>query len=106
MNLKSFDKGKVLFWEIYYGIYPKNNSKRLNFLGLAISTKVCKAVGRNRLKRLIRESYLLEESKIPEGYSIVFLWNKREKPENAYFKNIYDDVKKIFSKAELYSEKG
>ena len=55
---------------------------------------------------MIRESYLLEESKIPEGYSIVFLWNKREKPENAYFKNIYDDVKKIFSKAELNSEKG
>ena len=39
MNLKSFDKGKMYFWKIFNGIYPKNNSKRFKFLGLAISTK-------------------------------------------------------------------
>lgn len=103
---KVLTKGKCFSGKYIMAFIQKNNSRKLNFLGLAISTKVCKAVGRNRLKRLIRESYLLEEPKIPEGYSIVFLWNKRERPENAYFKNIYDDVKKIFSKAELYSEKG
>ena len=35
----------------------KNNSKDINFLGIAISVKVAKAVKRNKIKRLIRENY-------------------------------------------------
>ncbi len=103
---KVLTKGKCISGKYLIAFIQKNNCKNSNLLGLAISTKTCKAVGRNRLKRLIRESYFLEEEKILDGYSIVFLWNKKQNPENVYFKAIYTDVKKIFSKSELYVEKG
>ena len=103
---KVLKKGKCISGKYLIAFIQKNNCKNSNFLGLAISTKTCKAVGRNRLKRLIRESYFLEEEKILNGYSIVFLWNKKQDPESAYFGAIYADVKKIFSKSELYVEKG
>ncbi len=67
-------------------LFKKTIVKNSNFLGLAISTKkVCKAVGRNRLKRLIRESYFWKKKRFPDGYSIVFFCGIKRKTRKCIF---------------------
>ncbi len=76
-----------------------------NFLGIAISRKLCKAVKRNKIKRLIKESYYFYESKTKSGFSIIFLWKKKVNIENATFENITNDMEKILKKAKILEEK-
>ena len=94
-NGKSFSEKNIIVY------IKKNNRFDCNFLGLAISTKICKAVGRNRLKRLIRESYYSIEKNIILGNSIVVLWNKNVDFKKANFWEIKKDMESIFRKANL-----
>ncbi|MFR7665770.1 MAG: ribonuclease P protein component [Clostridia bacterium] len=41
-------------------VYITKNNKNKNIIGIAISTKLCNAVNRNKIKRIIRESYYRE----------------------------------------------
>ena len=82
----------------------KNNYKNGNLLGIAISVKIAKAVRRNYIKRLIRETYNHIENELETGYSFVFLWKKKVDTENATYNNIKEDMKHIFSKANIYIE--
>jgi ribonuclease P protein component len=44
--------------DAYFKVLSRANDQDINRLGMAVSRRVCaKAVGRNRLKRLIRESF-------------------------------------------------
>lgn len=97
-------KGKYFFGKYVIAVVSKNKKmyNNINFLGLAISSKAGKAVRRNRIKRLIRESYYLSEENTKLGYSIVFLWNKHASEDIIYLKDIKDDVKSIFNKAKLW----
>lgn len=106
MLKKNYEFKNVLSKGIYYSgknieAFIKNNNGIYNFLGLAISTKVTKAVGRNKIKRLIRENYKLLESEIKNGKSIVFLWKKNVDVKNATFENIKADMNYIFDKAKI-----
>lgn len=89
----------------YYGenidAFIKENRKDYNLLGLAIRTKIGKAVKRNKIKRLIRENYKILEPQIKTGKSIIFLWKKNVDIKNATFKNIQKDMNLIFDKANL-----
>ena len=78
----------------------KNNKKR-NFLGIAIGTKNGKAFQRNKAKRLIRESYSKLENELIEGNSIVILMNKKFPIKNMKFSEVFEDMEKIFLKAEI-----
>lgn len=87
-------------------VFIKDNNqkmydKNLNYLGLAISTKVAKAVRRNYIKRLIRENYKILEPDIKVGKSIIFLWKKNADVNEANFENIKNDMNYIFDKAQL-----
>jgi len=97
---KVLSKGKY-FCGSYIDAVIQDNKKKCNYLGLAINTKIAKAVKRNRIKRLIRENYSILESNILSGKSIVFLWKKNVDIENATFINIKIDMNKIFDKAEI-----
>ncbi len=106
MLKKNYEYKKVLSKGKYYSgssieAFICDNNKNLNFLGLAISVKTGKAVRRNRIKRLIRESYKLLEMDILSGKSIVFLWKKNKDIQNATFENIKFDMNKIFEKAKI-----
>ena len=85
-------------------IYVLKNKKKINIIGIAVSIKQCGAVQRNKIKRLIRENYILIKDKLKPGYDIVFLWNKKVHPENADFYVIKNDILKIFKKLEILLE--
>ncbi len=98
-------KGKYYsgeFIEAFIKPYYIDNNK--NFLGIAISSKVCKAVRRNMIKRLIRESYKNLENNITTGKEIVFLWKKKAEIINATYSNIEKDMRKIFRNAGILSK--
>ena len=106
MLKKNYEFKKVLSKGKYYSgknieAFIKDNNKNYNFLGLAISVKIGKAVRRNKIKRLIRENYKILEPQIKDGKSIVFLWKKKVDIENATFENIKSDMNNIFEKANI-----
>lgn len=55
---------------------------------------------RNRIKRLIKESYRLNEDKAKIGYNIVFLIKKKTDINDITYKNIEDDIRIILKKIE------
>lgn len=91
-----FNKGKY-----YIGrqiiVYVLKNKFDYNRIGIAISSKLCNAVKRNRIKRLIRETYR-KNNFDKTGFDIVIIWNKKENIENASYKVIYEDFNKILKK--------
>lgn len=77
-------------------IYFLKNNYGYNRIGIAIGSKLCNAVKRNRVKRLIRASY--QKFSCNSSYDIVFVWNKKEKVEDACFNIIVSDLSKAFLK--------
>ena len=111
MKKKNYEYKQVLTKGKYYtGKYieafiQSNKKENTNKLGIAISAKIAKAVKRNKIKRLIRENYYIQENNIKTGYAIVFLWKKKQDTKNATFYNIQKDIKQIFEKAKIIEEK-
>ncbi len=88
-----FYKGK------YITIYIRKNKKQENIIGIAISKKIGKAVKRNRIKRVVRESFRLQKDLLQNGYSIVFIWNKNAEIKEANYNNVSKDMLNLFTKA-------
>lgn len=97
-------KGKYYSGKYIEAFIQKNKAEDINFLGIAVSVKVAKAVKRNHIKRLLRENYQKQEVLLKKGYSIVFLWKKKADIREAKFHNIEKDMKTIFDKANLKKE--
>ena len=98
-----FLKGKYYRGK-YIEVFILKNSLNINKLGLAISKKIGKSTKRNKIKRLFRENYRLNEDKIKNGYTFVFLWNKNCQVELATFENIKNDLEKVLKKADVFIE--
>lgn len=54
-------------------IYCRRNKLGYNRLGLTVSAKLACAVKRNRIKRLFREAYRLNEDKFADGIDLVLV---------------------------------
>lgn len=90
-----FNKGKF-----YIGnqiiIYVLKNKVQKNRLGIAINSKLCHAVQRNRIKRVIRAAYQLNIKESNVGHDIVVIWNKKADIEDLSYNIINEDMKRIF----------
>ena len=109
MLKKNYEFGNVLKRGTYYSgrtieVFVKQNHKNINFLGIAISSKICKATKRNYIKRIIRENYKNMEEHLKTGYSIVFLWKRKMDIKQACYSNVEKDMKKIFCDAKIFLE--
>ena len=98
-----FNRGKFYPGK-YIAIFIRKNNKNINFLGIAISSKLGKAVKRNYVKRLIRENYQQLEEHIKIGYDIVLIWKKQQEIGQACYSYIEKDIKKIFKDAQIFLE--
>ena len=54
-------------------MYVMKNNSDSNRLGISVSKKIGNSVMRNRVKRVIRESYRVQEQEIKKGYDIIFI---------------------------------
>lgn len=54
----------------------KENKVGRERLGIAVGKRTCKAVGRNRIKRLIREAFRLHRAVFPKGSDTLIIAKK------------------------------
>ena len=93
-----FDKGRYYIGKQII-LYELKNSYDYNRLGIAISTKLCNAVNRNKIKRKIRAVYQILEKDAQKGHDLVFIWNKKENIDDLSYDIVYSDMKNLFFKA-------
>jgi len=68
--LRVYRLGKKSYHK-FFTLYYLPNGKDFNRLGFKVGKKLAKAVRRNRVRRLLRESYSLLEERIATGYDII-----------------------------------
>ena len=54
-------------------VFVRPNGLTHSRLGLSVGRRVGNAVARNRLKRLLREAFRLDQHDLPEGYDLVIV---------------------------------
>ncbi len=95
--LKVYRLGKRSYHK-YFILYYLPNGLDVNRLGFKVGKKLAKAVRRNRLRRLLRESYRLLEERIDTGYDFII-----SAKEGSIVVDSYDEasqiVKNIFNRA-------
>lgn len=68
--LSVYRNGKRAYHK-YFILYYLPNGLPVNRLGFRVGKKLAKAVKRNRLRRLLKESYRLRELNIQLGYDLI-----------------------------------
>jgi ribonuclease P protein component len=84
-------------------VYARKSKKDTNRIGITVSTKVGKAVVRNRVRRRIREIYRLNEDKLQRGTTMVIV--ARVRAAEASYRQIEESFFRCCAKLELL-EKG
>ena len=65
-------------------------------LGVTVTRKVGKAVTRNRIKRLVREAFRRERTRLPTGIDMV--WVAKRDAASTTFEAVVDDMRTLASR--------
>ena len=96
-------KGKCIRGK-YVNTYIIKNKKNENYIGIAVSVKIGKAVKRNYIKRKIRSVYIKYRELLNIGYNIVFLFKKSSNIDEVNYKDIEKDIEKAFKIENILNE--
>ena len=66
---------KLRFTDGLLVLYIAENDCKIARLGIAVGKSIGSAVVRNRLKRLVREAFRLNQRTIPEGFDYLFMFS-------------------------------
>ena len=92
-----YNKGRSAADRLIVVYALKNREPGKNRLGLSVSKKVGKAVTRNRVRRLIKESYrIIEDGEIQRGFDIVVI--ARQSSAEAGFHEIFASLSALLKK--------
>ena len=69
---RAYSRGKTAA-DSRLALYVRRNGQKTNRLGLTVSTKVGRAVTRNRVRRRLREIYRLNEGALTPGCDVVLV---------------------------------
>lgn len=82
----------------YMVVYVMKNRSDNTRIGISVSKKVGNAVTRNRIRRIIKESYRLNvDPKVKKGYDLVFI--SRVAAKDADYKTIEKSICGLVKKA-------
>ena len=81
----------------YIAIYFFPNKLNILRFGFAVGKKAGKAVERNRIKRIIRESARLTTTDFSKGYDLVFVWKNRVSADKVKFFEVKKDVETLYN---------
>ena len=84
-------------------VYARPNRGKRNRLGVTVSTKLGKAVTRNRVRRRLREIYRLSQPEMKQGYDIVLV--ARTRAVAASYSELTRAYRKSCEKLALLEEK-
>lgn len=82
-------------------IYVVENNREKNRIGVAVGKKAGKSVVRNRIKRLIREAYRLNEENLEKNFDIIIVWKSTTNMDNVNFDYVQKSLLKCLNKANL-----
>jgi|LSQX01.2.fsa_nt_gb ribonuclease P protein component len=84
-------------------IYMQPNSIQMNRIGITASKKYGKSVKRNRIRRLIRESYYVLQDDIKKGYDFVIVARKADGVDPGC-QQILKEMRYLMKKLKVLSE--
>lgn len=87
----------------YLVLYARKTGRGTSHLGITVSTKVGKAVVRNRVRRRIREIYRLHEHELCRGLQLVIV--ARNRAAGASYAQLEKSFKLAGEKLNLFNEK-
>ena len=83
-------------------VYCRKNNSQTSRLGITVSTKIGKAVHRNRIRRRFREIFRLHKEQLAGGYDIIIV--ARTKSRYSTYWELDSDYIVLLKKLGIYKE--